>query len=422
MTYKGTSKKVGDIGKELDVGSVLEGSVRKSGNSMRIAVQLIDVRDDKHLWVQNYDREFDDVFAVQSDIAKRVADALRVRILPGETRQIEKKPTNSSEAYGLYLKGRYWWNKRTKESLLKAIQYFTEATKKDPNFARAYVGLADCYIIMENWGYLNTVEASTKSKMYVTKALELDDSVAEAHVSRASILMAEEWDVEGAEREFKRAIELNPSYATAHHWYANGLLAPQGRFDEAVSELREAERLDPLSPIISANLGDQLLYGGLLKEAKDQYRNAIESSPDSAYAYSRLGLALLKESRYEEAISEIQKSIDLSGSFESSAPDLIFAYSVAGRKEEAQRLLGELQLKSTRQFIPNIFLALANAAAGDNDKAIEFLLKALAEKSNQLRPNMNEPHFDRLRSDLRFQDILKTIGVRMRNDLPSSVC
>ena len=421
MTYKGTSKKVGAIGKELDVGSVLEGSVRKSGNKMRIAVQLIDAKDDKHLWAQNYDREFDDVFAVQSDIAKQVADALRVRILPGETRRIEKKPTNSSEAYGLYLKGRYFWNKRTKEALLKATQYFTEATKKDPNFSRAYVGLADCYIIMENWGYLTTAEASTKSKMYVTKALELDDSVAEAHVSRASILMAEEWDVEGAEREFKRAIELNPSYATAHHWYANGLLAPQGRFEEAISELREAERLDPLSPMISANLGDQLLHGGLLKEAQDQYRNVIESSPDFAYVYSRLGLALLKESRYDEAISEIKKTIDLPGNWEGAAPDLIYAYSSAGRKEEAQRLLAELQLKSTRQFIPNILLALANAAAGDNEKAIEFLLKALAEKSNQLRPNINEPHFDQLRSDPRFKDLLKTIGIRVRNDIPPSV-
>src|SRR4029077_11882823 len=389
----------GDIGKELNVGSVLEGSVRKSGNRMRIAVQLIDAKADKHLWAQNYDREFDDVFAVQRCIARKVADALRVRILPGETRQIEKKPTNSSEAYGLYLKGRYWWNKRTKEDLRKAIQYFTEATVKDPNFARAYAGLADSYIIMENWGYLTTAEASTKSKMYVTKALELDDSVAEAHVSLASILMAQEWDIEGAEREFKRAIELNPSYATAHHWYANGLLAPQGRFEEAISELREADRLDPLSPMISANLGDQLLHRGLLKEAQGQYRNVIESSPDSAYAYGRLGLALLKESRYEEAIAEIQKSIDLSGDWEGSAPDLIYAYSIAGRKEEAQRLLAELQLKSTRQFIPNILLALASAAAGNNEKAIEFLLATVAEKSNQLRPNINEPHFDRLRSD-----------------------
>src|SRR4029077_9871579 len=239
--------------------------------------------DDKHLWAQNYDREFDDVFAVQSDIARKVADALRVRILHRETRQIEKKPTNSSEAYGLYLKGRYFWNKRTKEALLNAIQYFTEATRKDPNFARAYAGLADCYIIMENWGYLTPAEASTKSKMYVAKALDLDDSVAEAHVSRASILMSQEWDLEGAEREFKRAIELNPSYATAHHWYGNGLLAQQGRLDEAISELRDAERLDPLSPMISANLGDQLLHGVLFKEAQDQYRNVIESSPDFAY-------------------------------------------------------------------------------------------------------------------------------------------
>ncbi|HLC10860.1 MAG TPA: tetratricopeptide repeat protein, partial [Candidatus Bathyarchaeia archaeon] len=160
---------------------------------------------------------------------------------------------------------------------------------------------------------------------------------------------------------------------------------------------------------------------GLLKEAQDQYRNVIESSPDFAYVYSRLGLALLKESRYEEAISEIQKSIDLPGNWEGAAPDLIYAYSLAGRKEEAQSLLAELQLKSTRQFIPNILLALGNAAAGDNEKAIEFLLKALAEKSNQLRPNINEPHFDRLRSDPRFQDLLKTIGIRMRKEMPPSV-
>jgi tetratricopeptide (TPR) repeat protein len=220
-----------------------------------------------------------------------------------------------------------------------------------------------------------------------------------------------EWDTVGAEREFKRAISLNPNYAPAHQIYGFSVLGPQGRLDEAILEMKEAERLDPLSSIISTNLGDLLLMAGRLKEAKDQYEKVLETGPDFAYAHSRLGLTLLKESRYEEAISEIKKSIDLSNRFGHGSPDLIYAYRLAGRTDDVERLLAELDVMSKREYVSNVDLAMAYGAAGRNEKAIEFLEKAAAEKSNQLRINLVEPHFDQLRSDPRFQNLLKAVGI-----------
>lgn len=415
MRYKGSPKGASEIGEELSAGTLIEGSVRKAGNRVRITLQLIDAKSQAHVWARNYDREIGDIFTIQNEIAESVAKELSVQLDKPERQKLGKRPTESTEAYMLYLKGRYFWNERSQEGLEKAVQYFTEATRKDPNFARAHIGLAECYLIMETWGFLTPAEASTKYRMYTTKALELDESVPEAQTSLAVILLVQERDVEAAERAFKRATELNPSYSTAHQWYATYLLGPQGRSDEAIAELREAERLDPLSPMISINLGDQLLSQGRSKEAQDQYRKVVESSPDFPYAYSRLGLALLKESRYEEAILEIRKSIELFGNLEISVPDLIYAYSLAGQKEEAQKLLAKLRLRSTRHFISSVFLALAHAGVGDNDKAIEFLRIALDQKSSQLRPNINEPQFDRLRSDPRFQDLLRTLGIRTGN-------
>ncbi len=246
MSYKGTSKKVREIGRELEVGSVLEGSVRKAGNRMRITVQLINVRNDRHLWAQSYDTDFDDVFAVQSDIAKQVADALRVRMLPNETRRIEKRPTKSTEAHTLYLKGRYYWNERRKEGLLKAIEYFRKAIEIDPEYALAYSGMADCYSVLGDHRHIPYGEAFSKEKENALRAVQLDESSAEAHTSLASALEQNDYDSEGAEREFKKAIELNPNYATGHHWYGL-LLMGRGRLDESLREALRAQALDPLS-------------------------------------------------------------------------------------------------------------------------------------------------------------------------------
>jgi TolB-like protein len=415
MKYKGSMKGASEIGKELSAGTLMEGSVRKAGNRLRISVQLIDTKTEDHIWAQNYDRELDDVFAVQSEIAETVAKELRVQLVESEKRRLETVPTSSTAAYTLYLKGQYYLNERTREGMQKALQYFEAATRKDPNYARAYVGLAQGYILLENWAYLPPAEASSKYRAYITRALELDDSLAEAHAMYTVILTNNDFDLDGDEREFQRAIELNPNYATAHHWYANGLLGPLGKYDRAILEMTEAKKLDPLSPMVSVNLGDQLLFAGRIKEAMEEYRGVIDASPNFAYAHSRLGLALLRESRYDDAMREIQKAIDLDGGLGRANPellaDLIYANKVAGRKMDAESILAGLEVRSAHGYVSNVNLAMANAAAGSDDRAIELLRKAAEEKSVQLLESSDEPCFDHLRADARFRSLLRTMGV-----------
>jgi tetratricopeptide (TPR) repeat protein len=376
---------------------------------------MIDALKDRHLWAESYDRELKDAFSIQSEISRAVAEELKIRILPSEQARLEKRPTNDSEAYNLYLKGRFYWNERTKDGLVRATTYFTEATKRDPSFARAYAGLADCLMIQEVWGFIPPEESHEKRRMYVKKALELDESLAEPHVAQAGILSALEWDIEGAERELRRAIKINPNNANAHQMYGFGILGPTGRLDESIAELKQAEKLDPLSAIISTNLGDMLFLAGQITEAENQYRRVLESTPDFASAHSRLGLALSKESRHKEAIAEIKKSIDISGGLANGAADLIHVYRIAGHKDDAERALTEIEQTAQREYVSNVQLAMANAAAGRNERAIEFLEKAAAERSGQLRINLVEPHFDELHSDPRFQQLLKAVGVAIRN-------
>ena len=301
---------------------------------------------------------------------------------------------------------------RTKEGFQKAIQYFTEATKQDPNFARAYVELSSGYGIMENWGLLSPEESFARMKAYTAKALELDDSLSEAHTELASILASKEWKLEQAEKEFRRAILLHPNSSDAHQRLAFIILGPLGRHQEALSALKEAARLDPLSPIIASNIGDEYQRAGEYPDAERQYRTVLENAPAFAYAHSRLGLVLLKQSRFEEAISEIRRARDLSPDSVSLQADLIHAYFTVGRRDEAEKLLAEVEHRATQEFVSNVDLAMANAAVGRNGEAFDLLEKAIAERSNQLRPNIHEPHFDRIRSDPRFQEILHTIGVK----------
>ncbi len=250
MRYRDTTVPLGQIGQELGVGSVLEGSLRKAGNRVRITAQLVDVKSDRHLWSESYDRNLDDIFAIQSDIAQQVAEALKVQLLTGERQGIQRKATESVEAYTLYLKGRYYWNERTEEGNKMVSRYFEEATKKDPKFALAYVGLADCYNIFSDYRWMPPGEALPKAKSFALRALEMDDGLAEAHASLGLVLCNHDWDFDAAEREFKRAIELNPSYASAHQWYAIFLVFMRRDLD-AYDEIKRASELDPLSPIIA---------------------------------------------------------------------------------------------------------------------------------------------------------------------------
>ena len=409
MQFKKNPKPIKEVSRELDAGTILEGSIRKSGSKLRVTVQMIDAARDRHLWVEEYDRELKDVFSIQSEISEAVAEELKIRILPTEKTRLERKPTEDPEAYNLYLKGRFFWNERTREGLEKAFSYFTEATKRDPSFGRAYAGLADCLMVQEVWGFIKPSEGG-KRGIYVEKALELDESLAEAHVSLANLLGAKEWDMVGAERELRRAIELDPNYANAHHFYGFGILGPLGRLDESIEQLKLAEKLDPLSPIISCNVGDMLAQSGRLSEAEIQYRRVLESYPNFSYAHARLGILLSKQLRHDEAISEIEKSIGLLGRLANSASDLIFAYRMAGRVDDMEKLLAKVEEAAQREYVSNVELAMAYGASGRSGKAMDFLERAAAEKSSQLRINLIEPHFDQLHRDPRFQKLLKEVG------------
>ena len=415
MQFKKNPKPIKEVSRELDAGTILEGSVRKSGSKLRVTVQMIDAARDRHLWAENYDRELKDAFEIQSEISEAVAQELKVRILPAEKKKLERKPTEDSEAYNLYLKGRFYWNERTRNGLERATTYFTEATKRDPSFARAYAGLADCLMIQEIWGHISPQEGHEKRKIYIDKAIELDDTLAEPHVSLAAMLTSIDWDVHRSEQEIRRAIELNPNYAMAHHLYGFGLLGTVGRIDESISHLEQAEKLDPLSPIIACNLGDMFFLAGRVSDAETQYRKVLDTAPDFAYAHERLGLTLSKESRHDEALLEIKKSIDLQGQVSHSAPDLILVYRAMGRQDEADRVLGELEEIAKREYVSNVDLAMANGAAGRNEKAIGFLEKAAEERSSQLRINLVEPHFEQLRNDPRFRKIAKNAQVVIPN-------
>lgn len=415
MQFKKNPKPIKDVSRELDAGTILEGSIRKSGDNLRVTIQMVDPSKDRHVWAESYDRQMKDVFSIQSEISKAVAEELKVRILPQEKARLEKQPTESTEAYTLYLKGRYHLNQRTKDGFQKAIEYFTEATKRDPDFARAYVGLASAYAIMENWGYIKPEEAYSRTNAYVAKALVLDESLGEAHVELGSILSGREWRIPQAEKEMRRAIELDPNSSVAHQRLSFGVLGPQGRHQEALSEMREAARLDPLSLIIAANIGDEYFLAGEYRDAENQYRKVLETAPGFAYAHSRLGLTLLKGSRHEEGVAEIEKASELSKENTSLTVDIVHAYWTTGRKEEAEKLLDELERASRQMYISNVALAMANAAVERTDRAVALLQKAIGEKSNQLRSNIREPHFDKLRSDPRFQEILKTIGIIQEN-------
>ena len=416
MQFKKNPKPIKEVSRELDAGTVLEGSVRKSEGNVRVTVQMIDPTKDRHVWAESYDRPLKDVFAIQSEISKTVAEELKIRILPGEKKKLEKQPTDSMEAYTLYLKGRYQLNQRTREGFNKSIQYFTEATVKDPGFARAYVGLSQAYGILENWGYVKTEAAIARTTAYVAKALELDSSLGETHVELASILASREYKITEAEQEMRHAIQLDPNSSIARQRLSFTILGPQGRHKEALSEMREAARLDPLSPIIASNIGDEYMIADEYAEAEKEYRRVIEKAPRFAYAHSQLGLTLLKQARYDEAISEITKAKELSENNPSIETNLIYAYWTVGRKEDAERLLKELENRSRQEFISNITLALAYAGTNRKEKALEMLEKAVAERSNQVRVNLQEVQFDELRSHPRFQKILATVRIKQAKD------
>jgi TolB-like protein/DNA-binding winged helix-turn-helix (wHTH) protein/Flp pilus assembly protein TadD len=410
MTYKGVRKPLAQIAGELNVDAVVEGSVLRSGERVRITAQLIRVPADKHVWAQSYEGDIRDTLALQNKVARAIVEQIRVTLNRHEQAALEHAKAVNPEAFQAYLAGRYFWNKRTGDGLKKAIDYFNQAIEKDPNYAQAYAGLADAYALSGDWEYgiLSPEDAFPKAKAAATKALALDDNLAEAHTSLAFVLDLYDWDWESAEQEYKRAIALNPGYATAHHWYAWHLIV-MGRNSEALAESRKAESLDPLSPIISADLADALCVAHLYDESVQQSRKTLEMHPYFAVAHYELGQAFAQKHMYTEAIAELRRAIELSGGNTAFDSKLAYAYAISGRTEEAIKIVKDLEVRQGRPSSTDPHIALIYVGLGDHDQAMSWLNKAYQARFN---PSiLMRPAFDPLRSDGRFQNLLRRIGL-----------
>ncbi len=403
--YKGTTKPVAEIRRELGVNTILEGSVRKAGNRIRVTAQLIDASTEEHVWSQEYDRNLADVFSIQSDIAKRIAKALKIRIRQSESLQIEKKATSMPEAYSLYLKGRQSSNARTEVGLKAAVEHFEHAIMIDEGFALAYTGLADAYAILALLELVPPREAFPKAMAAVETGLSLDDNLAEAHVSLGIIWFQYEWDWPHAEAEFKRALELNPGYAPAHQYYADYLKA-MGRFDEALSEVEEARSLDPLSLAINTAVGHVLYLSRQYDRAIEQYRKAVELDPAFIPARLWFGRPYMQKGMFREAVEQLTEAVSLSGESTISLAMLGQAYASAGQHSEAKMILQRLLDRSKKQYVPSYWIALVYMSMGNKDEAFAWLERAYNERSSWLVWMNVEPRFDTLRDDPRYTSIV----------------
>ena len=409
MRYKGEKKTVGEIGRELNVGTILEGSVRKVDNKVRINIELVDAKSEEQLWSSKYDREILDVFSLQSEIAEKVARTLEVRLGKEESFAIGRRQTSDAGAYTLYLRGRYFWNTRMEEGLNRAIKLFEESIARDPSYALAYVGLGDCYSMLGLYGHRRPNTVYPIARDNIQKALDLDENLAEAHASMGEVLMQFYQDWPRAGEEIRRALDLNPNYATAQLWLSTFNVA-QGLIEEALEAGRKAEELDPLSMIILTELGKTLYYAGRNEEAINQYKKSLEIDTGFAIAHKGLAEVYAFTSRFEEALTEIQTAISLSKGSVFILDDLGYIYGLRGMRKEAEKVLDDLERLSTETYVPPFGRAVIYAGLGDNDKAMEWLLKTYEERSFLTWLKV-DPAFKNLRNDTRFIQLLKKIGL-----------
>lgn len=404
IKYKDGKKSAEEIGRELKVGTILEGSVRKAGDNFRISVQLIDTETSEHLWGENYDRKIEDIFAIQSEISQKIASSLKVKISQFERKAMSR--STNVEAYTLYLRGRHDWNKRTKESLKRAIRYFERALKKDRSYALANCGLADSYALLALFEFERPGDAFPKARANAERAIKIDPRLAEAHVSLGLVMFQYEWNWDRAESEFRRALELNPNYPQAHQFYADYLKA-MGRFGEALSEMRRALELDPLSLAISTGLGHVLYLSRQYDLAIEQYLRALELDPKFVQAHLWFGRPYLQKKMYDEAISEVKQAVELSGGSTISLAVLGHAYASAGKREEALEIVKTLKERAKKQYLPSYWIALIYTGLEDKENAFLWLERAFHEHSSWLVWIGVEPRFDVLRSDPRFTSLAK---------------
>jgi serine/threonine protein kinase/tetratricopeptide (TPR) repeat protein len=411
FSFKDKAIDIREIGKKLNVETLLEGSVKKAGNRVRITTQLINVTDGYHLWSEKYDREVKDVFAIQDEISLAIVDKLKVRLLGKQKAKIIKRHTEAIDAYNLYLKGRYFWNKRTEESLRKAVGFFEQAIEKDPDYALAYTGLADSYILLTEYSILSPKDAFPKAKASILKALEIDETLAEAHTSLAFIKTLNDWDWAGAEKEFKQSIEFNPGYATARQWYAEYLTITR-RHAEAIAEFKRAQKLDPLSLIINVAWAITLFSGTRqYEQVIEKCQQVLEMDPNFASALNILGMVYREKKMYHQSIQAFQKAIKSDESNTRVMAGLGHAYAVSGKRSKAQKVLQELEKLSKRKYVPPYNIAIIYLGLGEENLTFEYLEKAYQDRSVGL-PWLNaDPIYDSLRSNPRFISLLKRIGL-----------
>ncbi len=398
------------IAKQLGVANILEGSVQRTTDQLRVNVQLVEAATDAHLWADTFDRKLTDIFKIESEIAKTVAETLQAKLSGSERNAIAAQPTENTEAHELYLKGRFFWDKRTGDNLKKSIDYFNQAIAADPNYALAYVGLADCYLLLEDYTGTPAIETYPKAEAFAQHALQLDNSLAEAHTSLAYVY-TNLWQWEQAEEEFKRAIKLNPNYPTAHHWYSLCLL-DLGRIDEAKAQIKRAHELDPLSLIIGTTLNYAYFAEGDVNSSIAQCKRVIDLDPNFPRAHEYLGLGYLAQGRNSEAIVEIHKAVELSGRDRRPLRDLGYGYAASGKRAEALTVLKELEENYEKHKAIGQDFAAVYVGLGENDQAFAWLEKDFQARSGLLAWSRWAPPFDSLRSDPRFADLLRRMGLK----------
>jgi TolB-like protein/DNA-binding winged helix-turn-helix (wHTH) protein/Flp pilus assembly protein TadD len=411
MRYKGVHKPLPQIARELGADGVVEGTVTHSGDRVRINAQLIYAPADRHLWAERYERNSGDILLLENDLARAIAEQIRGRLTPEEQRRFTARPIDPA-AHEAYLQGLYLWNKRTEPALRQSARYFQQAIGKVPLDAKAYAGLANAYIVLGSWSVeaISPREALEKARTSAEKALQLDARLAEGHTALAAIKHIYEWDWEGAGTEFRRAIELNPSYAPAHQWYAQ-YLCELGRFEECIPEATRAHALDPAYLIAGADVGIRLYWGRRYREAIAPIQKILEFDPDFGIAHRFLGQVYEENHMYKEAVAELRKAVELSGDGPIDLAALGHAYAVAGRQTAALNILKELKQLEKRRYVSNYDIALVHVGLGQRDRALESLDRAYQERSSWMVHLKVDPRLDPLRSDPRFQNLLRRVGL-----------
>jgi tetratricopeptide (TPR) repeat protein len=411
--YKGRGKDLDlqEVGRQLNVQAVVTGKLTQRKEGLSLSIELVDVRDLRGIWMGQYDRTRTDIQMMQEEISKQICVKLGLQLTSEEQKRLTKRHTDNPEAYQLYLKGRYFWNKRTPELINKAISYFKQAIDTDPIYALAYAGLADCYIVPD---YPHPPrEKMPKAKAAALKALELDDMLAEAHTTLARVLTIYDWNWLGAKKEFERAIELNPRYAVAHQWYGEYWI-DIGRLDEGIAENKRAQELDPLSLNINFMLALAFYHAGQYDQAIEQFKKTLEMDPNFPAAHTMLPAAYEQKEMYPEAITGFQNAITLTRGFSRSfsMAGLGHLYGVSGKKGEAQKVLNELRQLSGHEYVPAHEIALIYAGLGEKDEAFTWLENAYEERSFNMMKLKVEPRWRGLRTDPRFVDLLRRMGLQ----------